>query len=42
MVVAKWDGALDLERARAILAGNEPVADAASVLAERAGMATAE
>src|SRR4051794_38067235 len=24
MVVAKWDGALDLERARAILAGHEP------------------
>jgi len=42
MVIAKWDGALDLERARAILAGNEPVPDAASVLAERADMATAE
>ena len=42
MVVARWDGALDLERARAILAGQEPVTDTAAVLAERAGMVTAE
>ena len=42
MVVARWDGALDLERARAILAGQEPVTETAAVLAERAGMVTAE
>jgi len=42
MVVAKWDGALDLERARAILAGHEPRPEPESVLAEHAGMATAD
>jgi hypothetical protein len=27
MVVARWDGALDLERARAILDGHQPPAE---------------
>jgi len=31
MVIAKWDGALDLERANAILVGHEPPVAAASV-----------
>ena len=42
MVVAKWDGALDLERARAILAGHEPRPEPESALAEHAAMATAD
>ena len=33
MVVARWDGALDLERARAILDGRTPDLDAATVVA---------
>jgi aerobic C4-dicarboxylate transport protein len=32
MVVAKWDGALDLERARTILDGQEPVAPPAPIV----------
>ena len=42
MVVARWDGALDLERARAILAGHEPRPEPEAALAEHAGMATAD
>ena len=34
MVVARWDGALDLERARAILAGNEPRPEPEAALAD--------
>jgi aerobic C4-dicarboxylate transport protein len=42
MVVAKWDGALDLARANAILEGNEPALSAEADLPGHAGIVTAE
>ncbi|MFN7980864.1 MAG: dicarboxylate/amino acid:cation symporter [Vicinamibacterales bacterium] len=42
MVVARWDGALDLERARAILDGRTPDLDAATVVAPSGAAAVAD